>query len=97
MGVLAATGHKPHHYPLSSYTLHLPEKAERARVIAFSSPHAETRIKDTGNSKIPKPGPSFHFLFLSYSHLPHRSPPPPSYLHFLSLRSEHVEMCGVRR
>lgn len=48
------------------YTPHLPEKAERARVIAFSSPCAETQMLDTGNSKIPQPWP---ILSLPFSQL----------------------------
>lgn len=52
MGVLAPTGHKP-----PDVTPHLPEKAERARVIAFSSLCAETQMQDTGNSMISQPRP----------------------------------------
>lgn len=65
--------------PAPFYGAHLPEKAERARVIAFSSPRAETQTQHTGNSEIPQPWPILPLLlFLRYSHWPHTAHLQPS-------------------
>lgn len=64
--MLAATGHKPHHYPLTLHTALAWKGWEGTCNCIFFSSCADTQCKIQGILRFPNPSPSFHFLFLLF-------------------------------